>query len=217
MAPSRPGGSSSCERPAQEVGREPEQPPGRVVGQDHPLAAVVAEHGLPDAVQHGLAFLQQARDLAEFQAERLALEPPGQAERGQHPDREDTEQVDGQGGQRAGQLPGDLARREADRDLPGQLAPGTIRGVLPAATSPSVPLWIPIHGLPVRNDSLAGGSGSSCTGRPIIHGCGWEYRIPWAFVMTTNSAPVRCLAAMARLCASPPGSPWTTASMIDGL
>ena len=199
------------EGPAEEVGREPEQPLGRVVGQDDPLAAVVAEHRLPDAVQHGLAFLQQARDLAEFQAERLALEPPGQAERGQHSDREDTEQVDGEGRQRAGQLPGTLPAQNPTETSPTSVCPSH-RGVLPAATSPSVPSWIPVHGFPVRKDSLAGGSGSSCTGRPIIHGCGWEYRIPSAFVMTTNNAPVRCRAAMASRWASPPGCPWTTAS-----
>jgi hypothetical protein len=34
-------------------------------------------------------------------------------------------------------------------------------GCLLAAVRPSVPRWIPIHFLPVRNGSLEGGSGSS--------------------------------------------------------
>ena len=109
------------DRSAKEVGRQGEQRSGGIVREQHPAALVVAEHGFPDAVQHRLAFLQQGGDLAELQAERLPLQPPGQRQRRQHADREHAQQVQRQRRQRAAQLPGDGGVREADRDLADQL------------------------------------------------------------------------------------------------
>ena len=83
-----------AELAAGELGRQAEQVAGRVVGQQHPAAGVVAEHRLPDAVQHRLPLLQQRGDLAELKAEGLPLQPAGQGERGEHADREDAEQVE---------------------------------------------------------------------------------------------------------------------------
>ncbi len=57
----RPGGSISLIGAAEEVGRQGNQRSGGIVREQYPAALVVAEHGFPDAVQHRLALLEQAR------------------------------------------------------------------------------------------------------------------------------------------------------------
>ena len=88
---------------------------------------------------------------------------------------------------------------------------------------PRVPCWTPIHGLPVRKDSLDLSSESgNQTGLPIRLVLGWEYLMPAAFVTTTNAAPVSRAAAIAMLCTTrpcgpaPPGSPASTACCRPG-
>jgi hypothetical protein len=55
-----------------------EQPGRLVVAHRDPAGGVGGDHPLADAVQHRLAFLHQFGQLARFQPERLALQPPGQ-------------------------------------------------------------------------------------------------------------------------------------------
>ena len=117
------------QRAAHELRQQVQQLPGEIVGQHDPLVLVVSEHALPDAVQHRLPFLQQRRDLAQFQAESLPLEPPRQAQRRKHAQGEDGEEVDGQIHQRPGHLPGYRGGEEADRDLADQLAVAEDRGL----------------------------------------------------------------------------------------
>ncbi len=84
-----------AQRAAHEVRGQAQQLPGEIVGQNDPLVLVVSEHALPDAVQHRLPFLEQRRDLAELKAKSLPLEPTRQAQRGEHANRENGEEVGG--------------------------------------------------------------------------------------------------------------------------
>ena len=72
------------QRPPGRVRRQAEQPQRLVVGQRHPAGGVEPDQALLDAVQHRLAVLDQAGDLARLEAERLAFEPPGQQQRPGH-------------------------------------------------------------------------------------------------------------------------------------
>ena len=146
------------QRAAHEARRQIEQLPRQVVGQHDPFVLVVSEDAFPDAVQHGLPFLEQRRDLAELQAERLPLEPAGQAERRQDAEGEDGEEIGGQAGQRAGHLPGHRGGVRKPTETSPIRRPWLTSGALPTASMPRVPCWTPIHSRPVRKGSLEGGS-----------------------------------------------------------
>ena len=100
----RPVASTSCERAARGRLGYAEQVRRLVVDHGDPLVEVDGEHALLDAVQQGLALLDEAGDLARLEAERLPLDPPGEQQRPEHPEQARDPQVGQQVRHRGGEV-----------------------------------------------------------------------------------------------------------------
>src|SRR6266487_5139266 len=104
------------QRATDRVGSQPEQPDRLVVDEGDPIGGVRADDALLDAVQHRLPVLDEAGDLGRLEAERLALDPPGEQQRAGDPQEPAEQEVHQQAGCGAREQPGEGRIGEADGD-----------------------------------------------------------------------------------------------------
>ena len=126
--------------------REPEQPLGLVVRERDPSAHVCRHRALADPVQHGLALLEQRRDLLGLEAERLALHAPGDERRAAGAEQERDRGRDQEHRQDREELVADVPLEHADGDHADDPSVRVAERYLRARRPPEAQLRVPRGG-----------------------------------------------------------------------